>query len=197
LNFKFVIGALFAGLANSAITVPWVLLYLSRSPHWLSLARSEIHSVLKKHSPSSHSHSTTTTTLTALSLLPIEVWESSFPVLDLCLKESIRLHVTGTGYRRNVSGHPIPTGVGNEVIPNGALVAYHFNDIHRDESVYPEAEKWDPGRYLEGRKEDRKKERAYIGWGAGMHPCLGMRVCLPFPLKFHYPCPDLLWEERR
>lgn len=36
---------------------------------------------------------------------------------------------------------PLPTGVGQEMIPNGALVAYHFNDVHRDESVYPDAEK--------------------------------------------------------
>lgn len=101
--------------------------------------------------------------------------------------------MTGTGYRRNVSGHPVPTGVGQEMIPNGALVAYHLNDVHRDENVYPDAEKWDPERYLPDRAEDKKKERAFIGWGAGLHPCLGMRVSFFFH-SLYIRCG---WEERK
>ncbi len=64
---------------------------------------------------------------------------------------------------------------GDEVIPDGALVAYHFNDVHRNENFYPEPERWDPGRYVEG-MDDGGKGLRYVGWGAGMHPCLGMRV---------------------
>ena len=33
--------------------------------------------------------------------------------------------------------------------------------------------RFDPSRYE--RQEDRKQPYAFVGWGAGRHPCLGMR----------------------
>jgi hypothetical protein len=36
--------------------------------------------------------------------------------------------------------------------------------------------KWDPGRYLPDRAEDKKKPFGYVGWGAGKFPCVGTRV---------------------
>ena len=106
-----------------------------------------------------------------LAQLPVEAWESAFPVLDLCLRDSIRLQMLGTAFRKNVSGKPIPTGHGDEVIPPGAFVTYHLGDIHLDPAVYKEPEKWDPARYLPDRGEDKKKLLSYLGWGVGRHPC--------------------------
>jgi cytochrome P450 len=34
---------------------------------------------------------------------------------------------------------------------------------------------WDPSRYLPDRAEDKKAPNAFVGWGTGRHPCLGMR----------------------
>lgn len=53
--------------------------------------------------------------------------------------------------------------------------AYHLADIHNDPSIYRDPDKWDPSRYLPERAEDRKVPYGYLGWGAGRHPCLGMR----------------------
>jgi hypothetical protein len=39
-----------------------------------------------------------------LSQIPIEGWETSFPTIDLCFKESMRLQLIGTIYRKNTSG---------------------------------------------------------------------------------------------
>jgi cytochrome P450 len=89
----------------------------------------------------------------------------------MCLRDSIRLQLLGTAFRRNISGKDIPTGVGNEVIPPGAFVTYHTDDIHLDPTVYKDPEKWDPARYLPDRAEDKKKPLSYLGWGAGRHPC--------------------------
>lgn len=40
--------------------------------------------------------------------------------------------------------------------------------------MYPEPEKWDPSRYEE-KAEDKKRTMGYVGWGAGRHPCVGMK----------------------
>lgn len=105
--------------------------------------------------------------------LSLEAWETEFPLLDMCLRDSIRLQALGTAFRRNVSGHAIK--IGTEVIPNGAFVTYHLDDVHQDSAIYPDPETWDPSRYMPHRAEDKKKPHAFIGWGAARHPCLGMR----------------------
>lgn len=106
--------------------------------------------------------------------------------MDLCLRDSIRLQALGTAFRRNISGRDVV--VGDEVIPNGAFVAYHLADLHMDPEVYLDPEKWDPDRYLPERAEDkRKKPHGYAGWGAGRHPCGGMRVSTVVFLD-KYPC---------
>ena len=56
-----------------------------------------------------------------LSKLPLEAWESEFPMMELCLKDSIRLQLHGTGFRKNKSGKDISIGNG-EVIPPDAFM---------------------------------------------------------------------------
>ncbi|KAL8281305.1 hypothetical protein RQP46_006339 [Phenoliferia psychrophenolica] len=165
---EFVIGALFAGQLNSGINACYILCYLSLSPEWVSRCRAEITQVAATHA-----------TNPAASLedqikdIPIEAWESDFPILDLCLKDSIRLHLQGAALRRNISGRP--DKLGDEVIDDGSILAYHLADIHMDPNVYAEPEKWDPSRYLPDRAEDKKVPFGWVGWGISRHPCLGMR----------------------
>lgn len=35
---------------------------------------------------------------------------------------------------------------------------------------------FDPTRFLPDRAEDKKVPHAFLGWGSGRHPCLGMKV---------------------
>lgn len=46
-----------------------------------------------------------------------------------------------------------------------------MNATHQDPTIYANPTKWDPGRYAADRAEDKKKPYAYLGWGAGRHPC--------------------------
>ena len=55
-----------------------------------------------------------------LAQLPVEAWENDFKFLDLCLKDSIRLNLLGTAFRRNI-GPDIKLATG-EVIPTGAFL---------------------------------------------------------------------------
>lgn len=111
-----------------------------------------------------------------LGQLPLGAWEQEFPLIDTCLRESIRIQLLGTAFRKNISGRSIPTGKGDEVIPPGAFVTYAIADAHLDPEIYTEPKKWDPARLLPDRAEDKKKTHAYLGWGVGRHPCLGMKV---------------------
>jgi len=162
---QFVVGALFAGLLNSGINVAWVVVYLANSPEWLSKARAEVQAAATKYCKDQSLPLTE-----QLTQLPVEAWESEFPVLDLCLKDSIRLQLLGSALRKNISGKEIELGNG-EVIPPDAFVAYHLGDVHLNPSIYSEPEKWDPSRYLPDRAEDKKMPHGYVGWGSGRHPC--------------------------
>ncbi|TVY15052.1 Sterol 14-demethylase [Lachnellula arida] len=168
---EFIVGALFAGLLNSGVNVAWVLCYLAKSPEWLSRVRAEVTAAAAKHS----THPDPAAPLVdRLSTLPVEAWESAFPTIDLCLKDSIRLQLLGSAFRKNISGRELSVGNG-EVVPAGAFVAYHLGDNHLNPEIFREPEKWDPSRYEEGREEDKKAPYAWVGWGAARHPCLGMR----------------------
>ncbi|KAF2184121.1 cytochrome P450 [Zopfia rhizophila CBS 207.26] len=167
---EFVVGSLFAGLLNSGINAAWLLCYLATSPEWLAKCREEIRTIAAKYATNPNAplrHQ--------LDDVPLEAWEAEFPVVGMCLRDSIRLNLLGTAFRKNISGKPIPTGNGNEVIPPNAFVTYAIADIHLDPNIYPDPEKWDPSRHLPERAEDKKKVHGFVGWGVARHPCLGMR----------------------
>ena len=111
---QFIIGALFAGQLNSGINAAYVIAYLGLDPYWMSKARQEVESVLQKYSSDKDAP-----VAEQLLSIPIEAWESEFEVMDLCLRDSIRINLLGSAFRRNVSGGDVK--VGNEVIPSGAF----------------------------------------------------------------------------
>jgi cytochrome P450 len=111
------------------------------------------------------------TPLDVLSTLDIEAWEREFPVVDLVLRESIRMTMPGTALRLNQSGQDLPIGNTGEVLPKDAFAIFWVGSLHQDPSVYPNPEKFDPGRYLPDRAEDKKVPHGYMGWGMGRHPC--------------------------
>jgi cytochrome P450 len=163
---EFIVGALFAGLLNSGINAAWVMCYLATSPEWLAKTREEVRNTAAKYA-----RDTTMPLRYQLDDVPLEAWEAEFPVVDMCLRDSIRLNLLGTALRRNTSGRPVPTANGTEVIPPGAFVTYAIGDIHLDPTVYPDPHKWDPSRYLPDRAEDKRKNHGFVGWGVGRHPC--------------------------
>lgn len=119
-----------------------------------------------------------------LDTLTVEEFEAEFPLIDLCLREAIRLGLPGMSCRKNLSGRDIPIVGTREVIPNGAFAAYWMDDVSRNPDLYTDPDSFDPGRYLDGRNEDKKAPHGYLGWGAGRHPCCKSR----FLEYFHLLC---------
>ncbi|RYO88763.1 hypothetical protein DL766_005187 [Monosporascus sp. MC13-8B] len=166
----FQIGALFAGQINSGINAAWVHVHLARNPEWLARVREEVDAAVARHR-----REESQTPADVLSTLTVDDWESEFPLIDLCLRESIRMNLPGTAFRKNVSSRDIPVGSAGEVIPAGAFATYWLDEVHMDESLYPYPQRFDPGRYFENRAEDKKVHHGFLGWGSGRHPCLGMK----------------------
>lgn len=162
---QFVIGALFAGQLNSGINAAWLLVYLADNPYWKDRLVQEM-----KETCSRCAADKSLPLVDQLSSLDMDAWENALPTLDNCLKDSIRLQAFGCMFRRN-AGRDMT--IGKEVVPHGSFVAYHIDDVHNNPDIYPDPDKWDPARYERG--EDKKVPYGFMGWGAGRHPCLGMR----------------------
>ncbi|KAH8685239.1 cytochrome P450 [Ilyonectria robusta] len=166
----FIMGSLFAGVLNSGINAAWILCYLARDRTWYARIQEQVDAVITKHRRDDDEQP-----VDVFQRLTIEEWETEFPLIELGLRDSIRLNMLGVGMRKNLSGKDIPLGETGEVIPNNAFAVYLMDHTHLDENTYPDPMKWDPGRYLPERAEDQKSQHAYLGWGVGLHPCLGMR----------------------
>jgi cytochrome P450 len=100
-----------------------------------------------------------------LASMPLSAWEEDLPILDLCLRETIRIHLPGAALRRNIHDD---LHIGDKVIDKGAFIAYSVADVHLNSNIYSDPEKFDPDRF-KVRAEDVKSQTTYpfLGWGAG------------------------------
>lgn len=154
----FVLGSLFAGQLNSGINASFILCYLACNDYWMKRVRDEVNSVADRHCPD-----TDLPLKDRLMRVPIEAWEGEFPSIDLCLKDTIRLQMSGTAFRKNISNQDIPLGKSGEVIPAGAYVTLGVGDMHYSPEIYSNPEEWDPARYERG--EDKNQTYSWVGWG--------------------------------
>ncbi|KAH0343929.1 cytochrome P450, partial [Aureobasidium melanogenum] len=165
----FILGALYAGQLNSGINAAWVIIYLANDPYWRGKVFEEVKAMAERYDSD-----TSKSLPERLASAPLEAWETELPSIDLCLRDSIRLNLVGSMFRQNLSKSPVKVS-DSEEIPAGAFAAYAIANVHLNPEIYAEPEKWDPSRYLPDRAEDQKTKFAYLGWGAGRHPCLGIR----------------------
>ena len=171
---RWIINAIFAGYANTAVNAAYVLCYLAANPHWRDRVRKEVEQVAEQQYQKGENKSSV---LQALQRVSIGEWCSAFTALDLCIRETIRMTVMGAAFRWNATTSDISLGGSSgEVIPPGAYAAYHVGDVHTDPDIYPQPDTWDPARYLPSRAEHAKVSHGYLGWGSGRHACLGMQV---------------------
>ena len=108
-----------------------------------------------------------------LSSVPASVWEEEMPVMDLVIRETLRVVFTSTLLRRNVVEDITVSG---GVIRPGDFIAYNTADVHQDPGIYTNADQFDPGRFLPGREEDKKSTFAFLGWGVGKFDIIMCRI---------------------
>lgn len=162
---QFIVMLLIAGVPNTATMTAWLPYFLHLNQIWKTQVIAEVRSLLAQHAASLR-HLPLSAQLASL---PPSAWTSSMPILDACLRETIRIVSSTTLMRRNRGG---PVKVDGDVVDAGSYVLYQASDVHMEENIYRDAAKFNPGRYSKAKGEGESS--TFLGWGAGQHPCLGM-----------------------
>ncbi|KAI1378720.1 putative cytochrome P450 [Hypoxylon crocopeplum] len=169
---NFIISMLFIAGANTGVISGSMLNIVAHNPEWQEKIYAEIKASAAAHCTEKNRDLSLVDQLDSLSL---EDWEQMSASLELCYKEAIRMWVAFPMGRFNDTPDPIPIPGTDEVIPSGSFACYNTIDVHYNETLYPDPMKWDPERWREGRKEFEREAYGFMGWGAGRHPCIGMR----------------------
>ncbi|KAH9001792.1 cytochrome P450 [Lactarius akahatsu] len=104
----------------------WLIIYLGYHPRWRDEARAEVESLISSHSLETISAcDSPLPSSTALSPIPLTAWENETPVMDMLIRETLRIAQPHTAARRNVGPE---TYIDGKVIPTGTLVVYPFSD---------------------------------------------------------------------
>ncbi|KAJ3502210.1 hypothetical protein NLJ89_g8990 [Agrocybe chaxingu] len=165
----FILSVIFAGVINTGVNSCWALVYLASHKDWKAKAKAEVDALIEKHIGTSSVESLSK----QLATIPISAWEDEMPVMEGVIRETLRMTVTGTALRRNLLEE---LTVSNGTIQKGDFVAYSMVDVHQNAEIYTNPYEFDPRRFDAGREEDKKATFAFMGWGAGRHPCTGMKV---------------------
>jgi sterol 14-demethylase len=165
----FVAALFFAGIATTGMISSWALVDLAIHPEWREKCKKEIQDLLSRHF---HDPTSSATVCEKLIAVHVSAWEDELPTLDACIRESHRIVFSGIIIRRN-AGDDLNLAGG--VVKRGDFLAYPLGDVHLNPEYYPEPLKYDPGRWLRPDPVS-KDDRPFLGWGAGRHPCSGMKV---------------------
>jgi sterol 14-demethylase len=143
---------MFAGHHTTSGTAAWTLIELLRHPEWMAKVVSELDELYADGRSVSHQ---------AL---------REIPLLESAIKEALRLHPPLILLLRVATEDP---EVGGYAIRAGELVGATPAVSNRLPSDFADAGSFDPGRYLDPRREDDVNPWTWIPFGAGRHRCVG------------------------
>ncbi len=146
------ISMMFAGHHTTSGTASWTLIELLRHPEWLTDSVAELDA------------------LTAEGEAVTYQGLREIPHLESSIKEALRLHPPLILLLRVVN---TPFDVGDVHIEAGKLVGASPAVSNRIPDAFPDADAFDPGRYLDPRHEDTENPWNWIPFGAGRHRCVG------------------------
>ncbi|KXL45274.1 hypothetical protein M433DRAFT_61231 [Acidomyces richmondensis BFW] len=162
-----------AGFDTSSITLTFYAWELSRSSnkHWQDRLRRELLSLPDKHDAKA---------------------VDALPILHATLMETLRLHAAIPGNQPRITpasatlGVPGPNNLHITDLPAGVRVQSQAWSLHRNPSVFPEPEKWNPGRWLEASypsKTDymaaqKEMSRWFWAFGSGGRMCVGSNLAM-------------------
>ncbi|CAN8097353.1 unnamed protein product [Discula destructiva] len=101
--------------------------------------------------------------------------DPQFEYLEACIKENLRLHPIASEMGRR-TGNQWVNLMGYDLPPH-TVVSASYRDLHRNEEVWPQAERFWPERWL---SEDKRGDApaadmsAYYPFSGGRHSCIGI-----------------------
>nr|AGF25234.1 sterol 14 alpha-demethlase [Trypanosoma cruzi]CCP42465.1 sterol 14-alpha demethylase [Trypanosoma cruzi] len=145
-----IVASMFAGQHTSTITTSWSMLHLMhpKNKKWLDKLHKEIDEFPAQ--------------------LNYDNVMDEMPFAERCVRESIRRDPPLLMVMRMVKAE---VKVGSYVVPKGDIIACSPLLSHHDEEAFPNPRLWDPER-------DEKVDGAFIGFGAGVHKCIGQKFAL-------------------
>ncbi|XP_049958037.1 cytochrome P450 4C1-like [Schistocerca serialis cubense] len=149
-----------AGTETAATTLGNALVLLGLHPEWQEAVWKEVDDVFRRGG--AYLRTSTENDL------------SKFRIMDAVLKETLRLYPA-------IPNPPVSTeediqleGTGY-VIPRDSLVLVSLILLHRRPDNFPDPDKFDPGRFLEGGSARSLPPGSYLPFGAGSRKCVGGR----------------------
>jgi sterol 14-demethylase len=146
------ISMMFAGHHTSSTVGSWCLLELLMNPEWMRQVQTELDDLYADGREVSYQ---------AL---------REIPILERCLKESLRMHPPLVLLMRRVVGTPYHYK--DIEVPVGEIVAVSPAVSNRMPEYFPDPDRFDPDRYAGDRNEDRQIF-SWIPFGGGRHRCVG------------------------
>ena len=157
------IALLFAGQHTSSITSTWTALYLMANPEMLDTCLKEQDTIF--------SNGSTTTKVDYDDL-------SKMDYLHNCIKETLRMEPPLIMLMRQAMVNvPLKDEETNRsyVVPKGDIAIVSPRAAGRLPFVFKDPDTFDPDRYAAPRKEDKQFAFAHLGFGGGIHQCMGQQ----------------------
>lgn len=153
---EFFTSLLFIAPANSSIIVSKILSFLAMRTDLQDRIYAEVRSVAEAHSGKGGGGGSSL--IEQLGSVPLDAWESSFPTIELCLKEMIRMWTAFNTARFNEPNKPIPIRWSDEIVPGNTFVHCKTTEVNSSEKLYPNVNYFDPDRSMEGWQEFRREK---------------------------------------
>jgi sterol 14-demethylase len=148
-----ILGMVFAGHETTAGHASWGLVQLLQNPGYLQRVVNEVDEILGNNGE--------------ISLDKIRRMEQ----LDRALHETERIRPVASLLMRYTRES---YDIGNYHVPAGWLTFISPAVSHRIPSLFTDPDLYDPDRFAPGREEDRRDPYSLVGFGGGLHKCLGM-----------------------
>lgn len=161
-----------AGHETSAVALTYLFWELSRHPELQEELRKELLTLEPRLTyPRSDSSRE----------LPSPKSIDTLPLLEAIVTETLRLHAPIPGIQPRVTPSPSCTLAGYSDIPANTRVNAQAYSLHRNPTVYPEPESWEPKRWLEDQNsaaELEERRRWFWAFGSGGRMCVGSNLAL-------------------
>ncbi|KAL4941523.1 hypothetical protein BDV06DRAFT_179623 [Aspergillus oleicola] len=162
-----------AGHETSAVILTYVLWELSRHPD----LQSDLHKELLTLQPQIIYYASASEQTD----LPSPKFIDALPLLEAILTETLRLHASIPGIQPRVTPFPSCNLAGYDNIPGNTRVNAQAYSLHRNSTVFPDPEIWEPKRWMKDlntTSELEERKRWFWAFGSGGRMCVGSNLAL-------------------